>query len=254
VTQPARLTFLGTAFSIATAQNDHTHFVVRGAKTSLLVDAPSPTVHRLQRAGVDPTALSAILLTHFHPDHVSGVWLLLMDLWLMGRKQSLPVIGLKHCIERVKTVLKAFDVAGWEGMYPIEWVVVDEQAGAAVWQCEDFAVTATPVMHFVPCIALRFIHKPTAGVLVYSADTQPCQNLLDLVQGADWLIHEATGLGTGHTSPEQAGWIAEQAQVKHLALVHYDVLSPNPSQIQAGAQAVFGKDVLLAQDFNTIEF
>jgi metal-dependent hydrolase (beta-lactamase superfamily II) len=38
---------------------------------------------RLSKAGVDFNRLTDLILTHFHPDHVSGVPMLLMNMWLI---------------------------------------------------------------------------------------------------------------------------------------------------------------------------
>jgi len=48
------------------------------------------------------------VVTHFHPDHVSGIPLFLMDMWLRGRKNPLQIYGLPHAIDRLENLMDAF--------------------------------------------------------------------------------------------------------------------------------------------------
>lgn len=62
--------------------------------------------------------------------------------------------------------------------------------------------------------------------VVYSGDTKPCENLIELAKGADLLIHDATFLEEDddtqkyHSSVKEASKIAKKANVKKLILTH----------------------------------
>ena len=92
------------------------------------------------------------------------------------------------------------------------------------------------------------------GAVVYSADTAPCQAVVDLAQGADVLVHEASGDHPGHSTPAQAGEIAERAGVGTLYLIHYPALDGQLKVMQAEAQKVFSGTVHIARDFGTVAF
>ena len=109
--------------------------------------------------------------------------------------------------------------------------------------------------HSRPCLALRFEDAATGRTLVYSADTEPCQPVLDLAQGAAVLIHEATTPQPfeGHTTPRQAGQVAAQAGVERLVLVHF-----SPRWTMNAAQAIeevraggFVGDAEIGREFGT---
>jgi ribonuclease Z len=62
--------------------------------------------------------------------------------------------------------------------------------------------------------------------VVYSADTLPCQKIVEMAHHCDVLIHEGTYLndedrhGTYHTTVKEACEIARKAEVKTLVLTH----------------------------------
>ena len=88
-------------------------------------------------------------------------------------------------------------------------------------------------------------------VVAYSCDTAPCDSVARLAQGADLLIHEATGaVPGGHSSAAQAGEIATRAGAKRLCLIHYQVWGGvDPGALIPEAQSTFAGPVGLVQDF-----
>jgi len=141
-------------------------------------------------------------------------------LWLMGRRDPLPVYGIAAALRQVQRVHDAFDVSGWEG-YP-GWTAheVDEAANAVVLDAHGWRVLASPGRHAVPVVGLRFEDRASGRVASYSCDTAPAPAIAELAQDADLLLHEATGAGPVHSSAEQAARTARQANAKRLVLVH----------------------------------
>lgn len=104
-------------------------------------------------------------------------------------------------------------------------------------------VSATLVQHapVFPAFAFRFDSED--GSVVFSGDTGPSENLIELAQGADVLVHEVIDKGwaegllptprdnaqegifqhliNAHTTTEEVGPIAEKAGVKTLVLSHF---------------------------------
>ena len=84
-----KLIILGTSNAIPGENHENSHMVLVGEQRTVLIDCPNSPIMRFQKAGVDINNLSDLILTHFHPDHVSGVPQLLMNLWLMGRRRPM---------------------------------------------------------------------------------------------------------------------------------------------------------------------
>ncbi|MCJ7734157.1 MAG: MBL fold metallo-hydrolase, partial [Anaerolineales bacterium] len=76
----AKLIFLGTASAVAFEGHENSFLVIKGDLSTILVDCAAKPVLRLKEAGVHFNEVSDLIITHFHPDHVSGLANLLMDM------------------------------------------------------------------------------------------------------------------------------------------------------------------------------
>ena len=73
-----KVIILGSSNAVPSKDHENTHLVIIGKERTILVDCVSNPVVRLEQAGVNFNDLTDIVITHFHPDHVSGVPLLWM--------------------------------------------------------------------------------------------------------------------------------------------------------------------------------
>ena len=96
--------------------------------------------------------------------------------------------------------------------------------------------------------------------IVYSGDTRPTEELVELARGADVLIHEATFIDElkdraaedGHSTAAEAAETAREAGVKTLVLTHVSSRYPDPGVLLGEAKKVFG-DVVVAEDLMELE-
>ena len=112
---------------------------------------------------------------------------------------------------------------------------VTEYGPGVVFQDDELRVTAAYMDHIPreisPCFGFRI--EAEGKVVVFSGDTAPCDNILELSRGADLLIHECTfteafiehrrqsKVGTfSHTSPHDLGKLAVAAGVKQVVATH----------------------------------
>jgi len=92
--------------------------------------------------------------------------------------------------------------------------------------------------------------------IAITMDTRPCNNFIKLAQNADLLISEATYLQEHkekaeeyfHMTAQEAGLLANQANVKKLVLFHFSPRYKDVSVIRNEAKTVF-KEVTCAEDF-----
>ncbi len=243
---------LGSASAIPTAKHENAHFVLQGARHCVLVDCPGSAIVRLQQAKVDLDSLDDIILTHLHPDHVSGVPALLMSLWLLGRRHPITIHGLDHTLNGVEQMIGIFGYQDWPEFFPVHYHRLAEKERAPVLENGDVQVFSSPVEHIVPTIGLRVEALGSGRVLAYSSDTSPCESVVNLAWKADVLLHEATGEYTGHSSPFQAGEVAQKAGARTLVLIHYPPQSYGSPEMLDSARAAFAGEVKFAEDLMTL--
>jgi len=250
----AKLVFLGTASAVAYEGHENSFFVIEGENSAVLVDCASRPLLRMQTAGIDLDLLNDLIITHFHPDHVSGLPNLLMDLWLLGRKKAFNIHGNPHAISRAQKMMELYEWDTWDGMYPVNFHVVPDTECAPVLETLDFKILASPVQHLIPTLGLRIEHLDAAYVLAYSSDTNPIEETVRLAAGADTLIHEAAGEAEGHSTPAEAGDIAARANVNELYLIHYSLRGETSAEsLLADAEKTFPGKIQLAEDLMVID-
>jgi ribonuclease Z len=201
-------------------------------RSVVVVDCGGDVVQRLLAAGVDLDSIAALIITHEHPDHVSGFPLFMEKVWLAQRRRPIPVCGPRPALDQARRVFEAFDTTGWKGMPTIEWREVALEEGADVWSDDEWRITAAPGKHSVPVMGIRVEHQDGGGAVAYSSDTEATAAIARLARNVDILVHEGTGDFRGHTSPMGAAEIAKEAAPGKLVLVHIP-----PSFSEADLQA-----------------
>src|SRR3990172_8797839 len=155
----ARLILLGTSNAIPDEAHENTHMALVGAEGVVLIDCVSTPKVRLARVGITLDSITDLILTHFHPDHVSGVPLLLMNMWLMGRQRPLRVYGLHHCLERVEDMMGFYHWENWPEFFQVAFHRLPERERVLVLEKPEFRIYSSPVRHLVPTIGLRLEAK-----------------------------------------------------------------------------------------------
>lgn len=252
----ARLLILGSAAAISDAEHDNTYVALQGDEDgTLLVDCGANPLVKLKGFGVEHEHLTGVILTHFHPDHVFGLPLLLMQLWLLGRTRPLHLYGLHDCLTRVETMMVSFGWEAWPDFFPVVFHRLPDRDGMLVLDSADFRITAWPTRHFIPTIGLRIEVKSSGRVVSFSGDTEPTDRGVALARDADLLVHEAAGEGEGHSSAAQAGHVATLANARRLALIHYPVSRDgfSPTALLDDARSTFSGPIVLARDLDQFE-
>jgi ribonuclease Z len=249
-----KVVILGSSNAIPDEAHENSHMALVGSERFVLIDCTSTPIVRLRQAGLDVNNLTDLILTHFHPDHVSGVPLLLMNLWLLSRQRELRIHGLDHTLDRFETMMDLFGWENWPGFFPVEMNRLPEQEMAIVQETDEWKIYSSPVSHIIPNVGLRIEFNESKKVFAYSGDTEPSTQVVKLAKDADVLIHESTGLSWGHSDAAQAGEIAKQANARKLYLIHYANGTFKDENMLTKAEQTFDGPVSLAKDFLELEF
>ncbi len=212
-------------------------YLVREGSTVIWVDCGNGTFAHLQQH-VDVADVSAVVLTHEHPDHCVDIYGLHVMYRYGLERTGLPVYAPDGLEQRLGGLVtdwgKAFD-----------WNVVDDDSAVTIG---DLALQFSRTDHPPPTYAVQL----TAGGrrLVYTADTGPGWSPDVFGAGADLVLSEAT-YQVGHTgaswhlTARDAGAAARDAKAKRLMLTHlWPQLDPLVS-VEEGSEA-YGDAVILA--------
>jgi ribonuclease BN (tRNA processing enzyme) len=235
------LTVLGCSGSVPGPESPASGYLLQAGETSVLLDLGNGTFGALQRY-LDPFTLDGLILSHLHPDHCADVSALTVyrryhpnpPQW-----DALPLYGPPEAAERLVAAYAPSAEERDRGELSDVYNFRSYGAGAQIGPLE---VRAAPVEHSCQAYALRVSHAGRA--LVYSGDTGPCAQLVELATGADVLLAEASwpdrpdnppGI---HLSGTDAGEVASAAGVSRLLITHVPPWT-DPGQVLAEAEAAF---------------
>lgn len=233
--------------------------VVIAGNQVFVVDMGENGNRNLNLMGISAADVDALMLTHFHSDHIDGIGPLMLFHWTRGASTApLPVYG----PEGVEQVVAGFNAAyALDDSYRIahhgENIVPSGGGGAEarsfamdgetaiVLQSGGLTVTAFKVDHdpIKPAVGYRFDYKERSVCI--SGDAAKSANLIAVCKGADIIVHDAlqpklvqemqaafTAAGNSntakifgdiqdyHASPEQAAESAKAAGAQMLVLSH----------------------------------
>ena len=245
-----KITILGTSNAVPDKNHQNTHLIIETDSKVILVDCPGNPFVRLDQVNIEPNSIEDLIITHFHPDHVSGLPLLLIDMWLTGRTSPLTIHGLPEVLEKCKKMMGLYGWKDWQDLYPVTFQEIDDGAEiSTLIENEDVRLQAVSVCHLIPSIGIKAVFRE--GSICYSGDTAPCNAVIELARDCDILIHEATGDHEGHTTSSEAGKIAQAAAVKNLFLIHFPVEIDTQRMIE-DAKEHFSGEVFIAEDLMAI--
>jgi ribonuclease BN (tRNA processing enzyme) len=231
-----RLTILGGCGAWPAAGQACSGYLVEHDGFRLLVDLGYATVPRLFEL-VSADRVDAVFISHGHPDHCADLNPLLRARALRDDPAApLPVYSLPGALDAVLALDRP-------GMLTDAYRLHEFTAGQRL-DIGPFRAQTRLLPHFVPNAGIRL----TAGdrVLVYTGDTGPTPDVVDLARDADLLLAEASYVDDVPedsrrylTDAGQAGRQARDAGARHLLLTH---LLPGTDAAAAHAAAGAGYD------------
>ncbi len=222
--------------------------VVAG-KQLFVVDAGTNGLRNLLRMRYPVGKIQAVLLTHFHSDHIDGLGEMATIRWVNGNKtQPLPVIGpegVQHVVEGFSIAYaqdsvgrnahhgdKVAPLSGF-GMIARPFPVPAEGELETVYNEGDLKIQALVVDHdpVKPAVGYLFTYKDRS--LLISGDTAKSPNVQHFAQGVDLLVHEALArniVGLMHDTAAKVG-------AESLAKITFDIQDYHASPVEAAEVA-----------------
>jgi ribonuclease Z len=227
--------------------------VVLAGNHLYLVDAGQGSARNVLRMAFQFGKVEAVLLTHFHSDHIADLGEVMMQRWTGGSNtRPLDIIGPPG----VETVVEGFNTAyrldngyrvahhgaatvppsGAGGIARPFALSSEDDASVVVIDDGGLKVTAFKVNHapVAPAVGYRFDYKGRS--LVISGDTVPCDSLRKQAKGVDVLLHEALQPAMVKTMHDQA-WLSPSPSLAKMMedIPGYHTSPEDAAKIAAGA-------------------
>ncbi len=207
---------------------------------SILIDAPPDIYHQLTNLKVDTTKISALLITHAHPDHIHGFY----DLTHLYNRQ----------IKNPKLITSSDVLKGLRQFHslplkPFKPEIV--RPGTAI-EHEKIKITFFPVKHSrIPCYGIKmkadkiFVYLPDIVRLPKSKRKQ--------VRDVHLLVLDGSSLGKRgqtriHQSIEEGLKLAKELKPKLCYFTHMGHITGTHKQLEAFVQKEGGRNFHIAYD------
>jgi ribonuclease BN (tRNA processing enzyme) len=233
-----KVTIIGGCGAWSAAGEACSGYMVEHDGFRLLIDPGYATLPRLLER-VEAGKVSAVLVSHGHPDHCADLNPLLRARVLGERNAPpLPVYSLPSALDAVLALDRP-------GMLK-EGYILNTFTHNDHFHIGPFEVETHDLPHFIPSVGMRL----SAGrqLLAYTGDTGPSPDIPRLARDADVLLAEATfpeevpdELAKGLISARLAGQYASEARVDELILTHLWPGTDRRSARRAAAKTYKGR-------------
>lgn len=222
--------------------------VVAG-KQLFVIDAGTNGARNLGRMGFVQGSIEALLLTHFHSDHIDGLGEMAMLRWVTTNNSSpLPVYGPEGVADVVAGFNRAYSqdakhrndhhgdaVAplGGSGMTAVSFALPETGDALTVYEKGSLKIEMINVDHspVSPAVAYKFSYKDRTALI--SGDTIKSPAIEKHAAGIDLLVHEAL-------SAKLVGLMADAAERANNPLrekIFDDILDYHATPVEAAETA-----------------
>lgn len=277
-----RVTLLGTGIPNPHPNAFGTSTMIEAGEERVMIDCGRGAVIRLAQAGFPVGHTDTVLLTHFHSDHYSGLFDLVMTGTIRqpfaNRGGPLHVYGppgvedIAEGAWQATAPDRAIRVADNE-IDPEHMRIIPHvyEREGVLYDKGGLKIIAIEVDHgeFIrPAYAMRVEYG--GRVFVHSHDTRYNENLIRQSVGADVLVHEVAaakeatlaaypGVKTAidhHATPRDVGRVFTHVSPRLAMLTHVALMPPDPPSIGEVMREIadeYDGTVLVAEDLTTIE-
>ncbi len=231
-------------------------YLVSFAEKHFLLDLGPGTLRQILKLNLNLNDISALFISHFHPDHVSDlIPYFFATRYNFGFQREEKVYLIAH--ERFRSFHEGLKQAfgSWvepkEGVF--EYVLIPNKCHFFSVEILGLKIKTIPVVHNPESLALRIDYQGKS--LIYSGDTGYSEDLCELAFGGDLLIIECANGGEirvpQHLGPEEVLQIAVKSKVKRVLISHlYPHSEPLPLDF---FRKNFSGEIIVAKDLIRIE-
>ena len=239
-------------------------YIVTAEDTNILLDCGAGTTAIL-RDLIDMQALDGVWISHMHPDHCFDLYMLAMVRSYQRHTQDpsgnqnyspcplyLPAGG-TAIVKSVNRLYPADTPAYkyFNSMFTEEFECIEYRPRDS-FEIGSCRLSTLPMVHSGGCSGIRLTSLGGRSI-AYTGDTGWCDELVELANGAELLVSEATleapdSSGHGHLCAREAGKAAAEGRVKHLLLTHFfDLPQAQLEERAVAAASEYDGEISVAQ-------
>jgi ribonuclease Z len=147
------ITFLGTSCMQPTKERNHPGILITYKGEGLLFDCGEGIQRQLRCAGIKPTVVTKIFITHWHGDHVLGLPGLLQTMSAAERPEGnrVDIYGPRGTKKYMDLSLQTF---ASKDVLPLE---VHEVKKGVILKTEEYSIFSEELVHSAPCVGFAFV-------------------------------------------------------------------------------------------------
>lgn len=186
------LVVLGAGDAFGSGGRNQPAFLVNLPSWAFLLDCGATTLIAMKRFGIDPSGIGAIILTHLHGDHTSGMPFLFLQYQFLTRREGPLVIagppGTEERVEGLWGLMYKETVEMMERRFTVEYLELEAKTWTQIGPLEVLPLELT---HLHRETAFGYKVKAGGRVLGYTGDTEWTEDLIELADGCDLFICES---------------------------------------------------------------
>jgi ribonuclease BN (tRNA processing enzyme) len=249
------LTIIGSASGQPVPDRAHASLALHRPGEIHLLDAGEGACSALLRWGLDPLAVKSIFITHTHPDHCVGIFMILQYMHMKEHPGPVIIYLPESAITPFQTILNQFYLV--PDQINTEYLLLPLNHRHELndtWLLETF-----PTQHLktweelrIPGVgaqAYAFRVSSSEHSLFYSGDISDFGDIAKAVNKDDLLILEGA-----HIDVDKVLNWALKTGLRRLVLTHILPGSVSVDAIKISSAQVRGLEILVAQDGMTLSF
>jgi ribonuclease BN (tRNA processing enzyme) len=245
---------LGTGTILSNVNHSCSSTLIQYKSTNILIDVGPGTFDKLKQAKISPEQLNYILITHFHPDHISDLVPFLLYYYLKAPEESKEEIqiwgppGLQDFLQKMSN-------AYGDWLDPEKRTLKIRELAQPAYEFPDFRLSWEKVVHTSESVGYRFIFDQKT--ICFSGDSEYCPALVKLCRNATLAILECSYPDSyaikGHLTPTQVSRIANEAEAERVILTHLypEAFQADPVRL---IKEKFKGEVEIGKDLQIISF
>ena len=218
-----RLFMCGTASPLGNSDRAQACVAVLTPHHFYIVDSGAGSTARLTAAGLPVERMQAVLLTHFHSDHIAELYELNLVSWVAGRPEPLKIYGPRGVRNVVRGVNETYEMDRQYRMAHHGIDILPEHLGElshqfleanTILEDGDLTITAWQTHHDPASPALGYRFDFRGRSVVISGDSTVTDDTRRVTKGVDLLLHDALSkpLMTGMVKAAEAAGLKRRAK------------------------------------------